>query len=314
LSNALNRLPESAGVGLLLFPNMNTVPNHNDSSIPPVVLPVESCVNAAAMVPPAPLGSVGSAQRAALAQALTNAYVGGGTPTNDALAYAFTMGLTPAGTRFSYLNPSVVIITDGQPTIQFGCAGTGSAAYPVDWHPLVDTIASISYSTPPIPTFIIGTPGSEAQSFTGADGRPWLSMAARLGGSAQTTGCLDSGPNYCHYDLSPSIDFATDLAAALGDIVGRAAPCSLALPALPNGLQLAFDHINVLYKQNVVVGTPTVQWLVGRTLDPTCAAGTSEGWYSSGTANEIVLCPNTCARVHADKYAAVQIVGGCAPL
>ena len=172
LSDAIqNELPNETGVGILFFPNMNTVPNHNDTAVPPgPALPTDTCVNTNAIIPVAPLGAAGSAQRTAVAQGLTNALVAGGTPTDDAFEYAYNNGVVPAMNTYGYFTPFMVLITDGQPTILLGCEGTGETAHPVDWHPIVNDIASIFAGSPTVRTFIIGSPGSEAQSSTGADG------------------------------------------------------------------------------------------------------------------------------------------------
>ena len=116
LSNAISTgLPDNTGVGMLFFPNMNTVPNHNTTPID-----ITNCVNTSALIPAAPLGAAGSTQRAAIAQGLANAYVAGGTPTDDAYEYAYSSGVIPAMQTYGYFTPFMVLITDGQPTISAG--------------------------------------------------------------------------------------------------------------------------------------------------------------------------------------------------
>jgi hypothetical protein len=309
LSNAINTgLTDRTGVGMLFFPNMNTKPNHNTAPID-----ITNCVNTAAMVPAAPLGPVGSTQRSSIAQALTNAYVAGGTPTDDAYDYAYASGVIPAMQTYGYFNPFMVLITDGQPTISLGCEGTGQTAYPVDWHPIVNDIKTAFSNNPLVKTFIIGSPGSEAQSSTGADGRPWLSQAARTGGTQLTPDCLDTGPNYCHFDMTQSVDFAADLAQALQTIISSAVPCSFKLPAPSGGKQIDPTKLAVFYEENVVAGTPTQQWLIGQTSDPTCAGGTGDGWYGDPVTGVMTLCPVTCRTVQSDKFAKLNVVGGCKP-
>jgi hypothetical protein len=306
LANAINSgLPDNAGVGMLFFPNMNTVPNHNTTPIA-----VNNCVNTSAMIPAAPLGAAGSTQRTALAQGLASAYVAGGTPTEDAYEYAYSAGLVPAKQTYSYLVPNMILITDGQPTIALGCEGTGQTAYPVDWHPLVTDVTTVFQSTPTVRTFIVGSPGSEAQSSTGADGRPWLSQAARVGGTQLTPDCQDNGPNYCHFDLTQSQNFATDLAAALKNIIDSTMPCSVQISP-PGGVLNDPNSLNVVYSENVVGGTPTRQWLVGQTTDLSCGAGTLDGWYADLSNGKVMLCPKTCKTVHGDKYARIDLLGGC---
>ncbi len=307
LGNAISTgLPDNTGVGMLFFPNMNTVPNHD--TVPHLV---SDCVNTSALIPAAPLGAAGSAQRAAIAQGLANAYVAGGTPTDDAYEYAYASGVLPAMQTYGYFTPFMVLITDGQPTISLGCLGTGQTAYPVDWQPIVDDIKSAFNNVPLVKTFIIGSPGSEAQSSTGADGRPWLSEAARTGGTPLTPNCVDTGPNYCHFDMTQSTDFATDLADALQAIINSAIPCSVKIPAPTNGGVANANAINVIYEENVVAGTPTQEWLIGQTSDTSCNGGQADGWYVDPATGNMVLCPLTCRTVQSDKYAKLDVRQGC---
>jgi hypothetical protein len=70
LANAIgNQLSDNTGVGILFFPNMDTVPNHNTTPID-----ISNCVNTSAAIPVAPLGTAGSQQRSLLAQSLANAW------------------------------------------------------------------------------------------------------------------------------------------------------------------------------------------------------------------------------------------------
>ncbi len=309
----LNQLPDTTGVGILLFPNMETVPNHNDLNNTP--LPVGNCVNTAALIAAAPLNGSGSAQRSAIANGLANAHVGGGTPTDDAYDYAYNSGLLPALKKYQSYTPYMVLITDGQPTILLNCEGTGQTAYPVDWHPIVNDIATAYNGTPPVKTFIIGSPGSDAQSFTGDDGRPWLSLAARTGGTPLTPNCVDTGPNYCHFDMSQSTNFSADLATALKEIIREAIQCSVKIPPPITGGIPDPTKINVIYEENVdaTTGQPTQQWLIGQ-ADPSCQDGTSDGWYldpSDPSGETLVLCPTTCKTVQADEKAVLSVRQGC---
>lgn len=313
LSDAIfNQLPDNTGVGILFFPNKDTIPNHNDISNTP--LPVDTCVNTTALIPTAPLDGAGSAQRAALAQGLQNAHVGGGTPTDDAYEYAYDNGLAPAMNKYGYFTPYMVLITDGQPTILLNCEGTGQTAYPVDWHPIVSDISSVFYGSPPAKTFIIGSPGSEAQSTTGDDGRPWLSQAAQTGGTSVTANCSNSGPNYCHFDMTQSTDFAGDLATALNDIIRAAIPCSVKIPPPTSGGIPDPAKINVIYQENVVNSQPTQQWLIGQISDPGCNGDSADGWYidpADPGGQTMVLCPTTCTTVQRDKNAVLNVRQGC---
>ena len=169
LSDAiLNGLPDNTGVGILFFPNMYTTPNTNTTPID-----VSNCVNTAAIIPVAPLGaaSANTAQRAAIAQGLSSALPAGGTPTQDAYDYAYSSVMTAVQPNaYSFMTPFMVLITDGQPTIAAGCEGTGAECSPVPTAPIIADIAAAFNGTPTVKTFIIGSPGSDAQSCTGEDG------------------------------------------------------------------------------------------------------------------------------------------------
>ena len=313
LSDAiLSKLPDATSVGILFFPNMDTAPNHNDIS--DIRLPVANCVNTAALVAPAPLDGAGSEQRVAIEQALANAHVGGGTPTDDAYEYAYNRGLLPAIQTYGFFTPFMVLITDGQPTILLNCEGTGQTAYPVDWHPIVNDIASVYNATPIVKTFIIGSPGSEAQSTTGADGRPWLSLAAQTGGTPITPNCSNTGPHFCHFDMTQSTDFAGDLSTALNDIITAAIPCAVKIPPPTNGGVPDSTKINVVYQENVVNAQPAQEWLIGQTSDTSCMNGTADGWYidpADPSGEAMVLCPTTCQTVQMDKNAVLNVHQGC---
>lgn len=303
-------LPDDTAVGVLFFPNQATIPNQlaDDPNSQP--LPVSECVNTAAMVKVGPLGAQGSVQRAALAQNLAKVQPAGGTPTDDAYMYALENGMQPAVLAYDGYLPYMVLITDGQPTILKGCKGTGETAHPVDWTPIVEHIRQAAESESAIKTFVIGTPGSDAQSTTGEDGRPWLSMAARAGQTQRSDDCTNDGPNYCHYDLSDSLDLATDLTAGLREIT-RQIPCRFNMPSAPPNCVLDPANLNVIYEQNYGSGTAEKTWIIGQS-EASCGAGaTSDGWYVDPISNQIVLCPVTCQSVQADQDARLEIYSGC---
>ena len=264
LSNAiLNVLPDNTGVGILFFPDEATVANRNTTAID-----ITNCVKTSAAIPVAPLGPAGSAQRSAIATGLSGATVAGGTPTEDAYDYAYRNGVLTAMATYGYFTPFMVLITDGQPTIALGCEGTGGECYPTPSAPIVADIATAFANTPPVKTFVIGSPGSDEQSCTGDDGRPGLSQMARAGGTPFTPDCNDSGPNYCHFDMTQSTDFAADLATVLTEIIKSAIPCNFTIPAPTSGGVPDPTKVNVFYEANVQNGTPEQQYLVLQTSDP----------------------------------------------
>ena len=309
LSSAIDTvLPETTAVGILLYPNEVTVPN--DLTADSASLPVDTCINVSAMVQIAPLGASGSAQRAELAQGLANVQPAGGTPTDDAYTYAVDHGTVPAVPNYPGYVPYMVLITDGQPTILLGCRGMGQASNPVDWQPIVEHIEQAADSSNCIRTFVVGAPGSNAQSVTGQDGRPWLSMAARAGLTPRSEDCNDDGPNYCHIDLSQSTDLATDLSQGLLEII-RAIPCVFNIPSAPSGTTLDPSSLNVIYRQYEKSNQTEVTWIVGQT-DATCGTnGQGDGWYIDSRTGKINLCPTTCQTVQGDPRAQLEVYAGC---
>lgn len=304
LQTAIDALPSMTLVGMLLWPNMPTVANTNTTGIDPA-----NCVNEQAMVPIAALGPVGSDQRTSLASALASADVVGGTPMADAYNYALGSGMnvvqTP-GARY------MVLITDGQPTIQLGCMGTGQEVYPVDFGPVTQSIAGALALQPPLSpakTFVIGSPGSEEQSSTHADGRSLLCQAAIAGGTP-SAGCdlTCSGPPWCHFDMSSVADFATGFAAALQNITGQVLPCDFHITNVPSGQTVDPTQLNVVYKINGSSDLGNIK-LVDPS-DPSCPQG--NGWYlDPNDSTHIILCTNTCDLVHNDAGAVLNFTGGC---
>lgn len=303
-------LPDETAVGVLFYPNQATIPNPLAEDTNSQPLPVSECVNISAMVGVAPVGAQGSAQRAALALGLASAQPAGGTPTDDAYVYALNYGLLPAIKSYAPYIPYIVLVTDGQPTILQGCKGTGDTLHPVDWHPIVQHIGEAAAARNVVKTFIIGTPGSNAQSATGDDGRPWLSLAARTGLTARSQNCSDEGPNFCHFDLSQSTDLATDLNAGLKEIM-RAIPCRFNMPAAPANCVLDASRLNVIYEQDYSNGQSKQTWLIGQSEASCGSEGDLDGWYIDENANKIVLCPTTCQTVQADQRARLEILSGC---
>ena len=130
----------------------------------------------------------------------------------------------------------MLLITDGAPTLADGCIGDPPDV--VDTQPIIDEIAGAEGEG--IRTFIIGSPGSERNSMTGGDMRPWLSRAAMEGGTAAPS-CTENGPNYCHMDMTQEPDFA---AALTGDIRGLriGVPRSLLADGVDPQVTAAFDN------------------------------------------------------------------------
>jgi hypothetical protein len=143
-----------------------------------------------------------------------------------------------------------------------------------------------------VSTFIIGSPGSESA-------RASLSRMAEAGGTARR-GCNHAGPDYCHFDMATTADFAVSLSEALRQITERVVACSFDVPEPPTGETLDRNKVNVQYTS----GGGDV-YDVFRDDSTAC----SGGWRYEG--DRIELCPEMCALVTADPDAAVDILFGC---
>jgi len=275
LQAVLDTLPPTSAIGLSNYPNVvyeegGTCYDGNDG----VLLDL--------------LGPSDSEHRVQLADALDATVPNGGTPTH--MAYLHALELVQAanlpGQRY------VLIITDGTPTYGLACSGTGMSPVPT---PALVLEAAKAYEDENIRTFVVGSPGSE-------DALEPLSQMASNGGTARD-GCSDTGPVYCHFDMTESENFQEDLREALVAIVGQALSCEYEVPDPPNGQQVDPDLVNVLFTD----GNGDRHEL-GKNGD---GEGCSEGWYYSDDGRQVVLCDDTCDLVRSDVGARLDVVFGC---
>jgi hypothetical protein len=323
LEGALDTIPRLTSVGMLLWPNMMTSVNNNDVTNCAYCNPdgtpnpdgIGMCVNVNALVPLQKMEATGSAHRQALADTLEAVSPQGGTPMADAYNFAIDANYGGANSQVPG-KKYAVLITDGQPTIQLGCEGTGEERYPKDFGPVDQSIAGAFQNSPFVRTFVIGSPGSEHQTLSGADGRGALSQAAIDGDTKLTPTCqADGGPNkdnFCHFDMSAAADFAAGFSGALRNITGQVLSCTYTV----NDSQLQdykfnADLVNVVYEVNgsKVLGDMK---LVGKATTADCPE--DNGWYmdpDDPNGRTIKLCPMTCDTVQQDAGAVVDIRGGC---
>jgi len=272
--SAIDEMPSSTSVGVVFYPD---VPNTDDI-----------CFDGEADVSIARLDGATSEQRTRIERAFERQSPDGGTPTHDAYRYAYNE-LAEAeltGARFA------VVITDGTPTYSLGCVGTGLISDPVDPGPLVTEAAQAR--TRGVNTFVIGSPGSEGA-------RESLSRMAEAGGTAKP-GCSHRGPNYCHFDMTESADFATDLRDALGTISGLTLSCAYDIPAPPSGLTLDPSRVNVLFTPRGGQAEVIAQSQTG-----SC----NEGWQYSADGRQVLLCGATCDTVKGSD-GSLSLQFGCA--
>jgi hypothetical protein len=293
LGSTIGSLPAAVGVGALYYPNMATPPSA-------VARPVSACVNLDAMIPVGLLGPSGSRQRGSLARSLSMTQVNSqaGTPTLD----AYVAGLGELGKTTLGGSRQMLLITDGQATFSEGCVGTGQADPPVDVSPVIEAVTAARRAG--IKTFVIGAPGSERTVYAGSDARPWLSRAAEAGGTA-TPGCSDSGPRYCHFDMTRDPDFATSLQGALSDITSRLVDCDFPLPDPPDGERLDLQSMNL-----AVTFPSGNRILVPNDVTTTC----SDGWRYTDDQKRVVLCSAACDLARSQIGVKIEFLEGCATL
>jgi hypothetical protein len=298
LVGAMGSLPESVWIGVQFFPNKRT-----DTYFATPQQPHTACVNQANNVDIAPLGPPGSGQRLAIDSAFgaITLVTGAGTPTLD----AYLLALQPIYNATNLpTDQFTLLITDGQPTYAEFCVGDGvpHASNPslqdlTD--PIVNQIGVANAAG--IQTFVIGSPGSEVSADTSIDARPWMSRAARAGGT-DLPGCVDTGPNFCHFDMSQSQDFAGDLGLALQQIANTVVPCIYDVVP-PDGGQIDTALINVFYTSN------SQRYLVNQNQ----SSGACEvGWHFADAAKtQIEICGSTCDQIRRDPGATMDLFYGC---
>ena len=274
LLGAIEEMPANTSLGVVFYPD--------------VPITASGCFDNEADVAIAPLASSGSAQRRSIESAFATQSPDGGTPTHDAYRYAYGELATASasGNRFA------VVITDGTPTFSLGCVGTGLVSDPVDPSPLVGEATRARQQG--VSTFVIGSPGSEGA-------RESLSRMAEAGGTARA-GCSHSGPNYCHFDMTQSGDFASDLQQALGTISGLALSCAYDIPEPPSGQLLDPSRVNVLFTPRAGSAERIAQ-----SEGNAC----SEGWRYSDDGASVLLCSSTCDRVKSSQ-GTLSLEFGCA--
>lgn len=256
-------------IALSFFPNRRTAPNRVEP------LPSSACIDTSLDVPF--LAASSPNRTAALHDGIFSAVTmgRGGAPLRD--AYAAAVSALPSST---WIAKEIVLLTDGQPTLDAGCFGDDDPLSPESLADFVTDVAEARAHD--IRTLIIGTPTS-ARTSAGNDVRPSLSRAAREGGF-ENAGCSDDGPNYCHVDLSTASNPSDAIVAAFERFRPPSnAICTYELPNAPEGLQLDAERAVLTFD------TPEQTFLIAHNQSATCDAG----WQLTAN-NEIRLCDATC--------------------
>ena len=268
-------LPAEVALGASFYPN---VEQEDDV-----------CLQNDVALPIAALGSADSMPRKRWAKALADVVPVGATPTHG----AYRFGLSKLAESMLPGDKFLLLITDGTPTCDLDCRCTEDNL-PVDPLPLVHEAAAARVDG--IRTFVIGSPGSE-------QARDVLSQLATEGGTAKA-GCSDSGPRFCHFDMTTEPDLASGLAEALEQITSQVRSCAYPIPLPPQGEALDPELVNVLYTP----GNETESETIARAAS---SQDCTEGWQYASDGLSVVLCSDTCARAQADAKSRVEILFGC---
>lgn len=243
-----------------------------------------------AETPDVPIAALDSDQVDAISAALDDVEPQGDTPLAGAtiLSFAHLADELRAG-RLSG-NSFVILLTDGAET----CA-------PSVLDELVDTDVPNARLFD-IRTFVIGAPGSEAA-------RSLLSRVAFEGGTPSTPDCDHSGSDAetgdCHFDMTTTTDFESELARTLDAISQtQAISCTLDVPNNPDGGRVDLDRVNVTFLPAEGEDERILQDAMAA-----CDDG-ADGWQYNDDRTQILLCGSACDRVRTTP-GEVRIVLGC---
>ena len=261
---ALGTIPDGNSLGLFFYPG-----NAGGAT----------CIDS---TPTVPIAVLDMAHRQNLLGRLNGQRTNGGTPTHD----AYMVGLNELINTTLAGNKYLVLITDGAPTYSLNCVGNGQDQ--VDSTALIQQVQNAAGGG--IKTFVIGSPGSEPA-------RGDLSRMATVGRTPQAN-CSDTGPNYCHFDMTTQTDLAAALKTALSAITGQVLTCNYTIPDPGAGQMLDLRKVNVRHNGVDIPKDPS---------DANC----NTGWNYSPDKTQIILCGAKCDEVKS-MGGDIEIVFGCA--
>ncbi|HEX5101716.1 MAG TPA: vWA domain-containing protein [Polyangiaceae bacterium] len=273
LSGALNKLVDQTNIraGLTLFP----IADECGVSADPAV----------------DIAKLDSDQRATIAGELDGVSPAGETPIAGATILSYQHLSDAIRERKLVGNTFVVLLTDGAETCKES---------ELDKLVTTDVPNARLFN---IRTFVIGAPGSE-------QARSLLSRIAWEGGTAAKSSCNhDTDPpdeGDCHFDMTTSQDFATDLDAALYDIThDKVLSCEFDVPRNEDGRGVDFSKVNVIFEpgkgEEETIGFD----------DMATSCDEADGWMYSDDRTKILLCGDACERVQGDPDGVVRITLGC---
>jgi Mg-chelatase subunit ChlD len=253
------------------------------------LFPVEDSCGVSA-TPAVEIAKLDADQRSAIADALSGVSPSGDTPLAGATILSYQHLSEVIRNHELGGNTFVVLLTDGAET----CKESELTKLVEQDMPNARLFN--------IRTFVIGAPGSEAA-------RSLLSEIAWVGGTATSDQCEHGGSKPdrgdCHFDMTTSQDFASDLRAALEAISRtKVLACEFDVPTNPDGNDVDRDKVNVTF-------TPGAGKTESISFDPSASCDQGDGWQYNDDRSKILLCEKTCERVQADPVGRVRIALGC---
>ncbi|MBK8258654.1 MAG: VWA domain-containing protein [Polyangiaceae bacterium] len=241
---------------------------------PPDAIP--ACDQKVYQVPDVPFGLLpGNTQP--IVDALNAAAPDGfSTPIYPALGGAILAGIDNA-LNDPNVRTAVLLVTDGTPQGPAPtCGGVDPEATPV----IEDLAKTGAEYSPPVLTYVIGLPGAD-QTFANA--------VAAAGGTDSAL-------------LVSNVNVEQAFVDALNKVRGDALPCDYEIPKAVGVGEFEVSEVNVLV---------TYSGKEPEFLSQVSACG--EGWKYDDPVNpkRIVLCPDTCDKLHTDFGAKIEIALGC---
>jgi hypothetical protein len=233
--------------------------------------------------PDIPVATLDEEQQSKVLKALDTVDPSGDTPLAGAtiLSYAYFLDRMKEGALDG--ETYVVLVTDGYESCKSN-----------ELSKLINQDVPNAREQLGIRTFVIGVPGSEG-------GRALLSEIAVMGGTETSSDCSygrtpDDGN--CHYDMTKSTGFSTNLLTALAKVNAEALSCIIDIPSASGGTAVNLEEVNV-----IVNGQSRVMKNEG-------ACSTTNGWRYAPDFSSILLCGDTC-RAAKQRGAEVTVILGC---
>lgn len=200
------------------------------------------------------------------------------TPIYPALGGGILAGIDIAANDANRRS-AVLLVTDGKPE---GPAPICSGVNPED-PAVIEALAQTGAQfNPPVATFVIGLPGVDQTFANGV-------AAAGGTGSAIIVG---------------NVNVEQSFKDALDKVRGQALPCDYAIPKKVADGEFEVTEVNVVV---------TYSGKEPAFLKQVTSCGANGGWHYDDPAapTRIVLCPATCAKLHSDFQAKIEIALGC---